>query len=219
MAKLVLTGGSDGDFEFEVVPEGFFTARCYRIIDLGTQPVTFEGDTKYKHQLMFGWEIIGKDDPRMKDGRPFSVHKTYTASLNEKSNLAKDLKTWRGKSLTEEEELGFDIFSMLGEFCQLQVLHTQKGDRTYANIGALVPFTGEKPEAENETLEFVITEPDLDVFNKLSDRLKEKIESAPEWKGAQSKAKDTVVDVDADKDITIEDLDSGDPIDPKDIPF
>lgn len=228
MPKLIIQGGgSDGDFEFETVPEGFFTARCYRIIDLGTQPVTFEGDTKYKHQITFGWEIIGEGDPRMESGdnkgKPFSVHKTYTVSLHEKSNLAQDLRTWRGKALTEEEELGFDIFSMLGQYCKLQVLHKKVGDRTYANIGAIVPST-DHPEAVNEDIAFLINEPDQAVFDALSDKMKAKIQAAPEFKGSTTAKPavkpDKVVDVDPDKQVTIEDLGSEeDPIDPKDIPF
>lgn len=222
MPKMILTGGSGGG-DFEMTPEGFFTARCYRMLDLGTQPVQVKGETKFKHQITIGWEIIGKNDPRMTEGdnagKPFTLHSTYTASLHEKSNLYAALKTWRGKGLTEEEALGFDIFDMLGQYCMIQVIHNKVGDKTYANIGAIVP-SAEHPDPVNEDVAFIISDPDMEVFEGLSDKMKAKIQAAPEWKGAKSTPLDKVAPVDTDKEITAEDLGAeDDPIDPNDIPF
>jgi hypothetical protein len=43
--------------------------------------------------------------------------------------------------------------------------------------------TKEKPAGVNELISFDISEPDMEVFNSFSDKMKAKITSAPEWNG------------------------------------
>jgi len=73
--------------EFERCPPGMHLARCYRIIDLGTQKSEYMGQVKYLHKVMLGWEIHGMHDDgapiKMKDGRPFAIFKNYTLSWSE----------------------------------------------------------------------------------------------------------------------------------------
>ena len=95
------TGGN-----FERCPPGMHLARCYRIIDLGTQKTEYMGQTKYLRKIMIGWEIHGnKDDGSkllMKDNRPFAIFKNYTFSWSEKANLRLDLQSWRSEEHTSE---------------------------------------------------------------------------------------------------------------------
>ena len=71
--------------DFERCPSGMHLARCYRIIDLGTQKSEYMGQVKYLHKIMVRWEIHSSDDTgvalKMKDGRPFSIHKNYGAGM------------------------------------------------------------------------------------------------------------------------------------------
>ena len=81
------TGGN-----FERCPSGVQLARCYRIVDLGTQKTEWQGQTKYLHKIMVGWEIHGSRDDgtplKMNDGRPFAIFKNYTLSWSDKIGRA-----------------------------------------------------------------------------------------------------------------------------------
>lgn len=169
-----------GGGDFEQIPEGHYIARCYKIIDLGTQTAEWSGETKQREKIMFSWEILD-DDTRMKDGQPFTISKRYTSSLHEKSQLRKDLQAWRGRRFTDEELEAFDLKNVLGAYCQIQVLHgAGKNDRVYENIEAIM-YTKEKPTAVNKDIFFDLSEPDMDVFDTFSDRLQETIKASPEF--------------------------------------
>jgi len=77
---------------FESTPPGMHLARCYRIVDLGTQKTEYMGQVKFLHKIMLGWEIHGTDDSgkeiKMRDGRPFAIFKNYTLSWSDKANLS-----------------------------------------------------------------------------------------------------------------------------------
>jgi hypothetical protein len=112
--------------EFTPHPDGVFPGVCVDVVDLGM--VTNNFGTK--HMIKVVWET----DQKMDDGRPFTVQKRYTASLHEKSTLAKDLKTWRGRPFTPEEMRGFDIDKVVGAPCQLVIVHAEKEGAVYANV-------------------------------------------------------------------------------------
>jgi len=171
------TGG-----EFEMTPEGAYIARCIKVIDLGTQTTTGQYGTKAQKKLMIQWELLD-NDVKMKDGKPFAASQFYTASLHEKSQLRKDLEAWRGKKFTEEELAGFDLNNILGTYCYLQVVHSSDGQ--YANINSIMSYKGDKPEGVNDLVAFDISNPDMDVFNGFSDKMREKIQNTPEWQERQ----------------------------------
>jgi hypothetical protein len=205
--------------DYELLPDGVYTARCFKVIDLGTQAVSWNNETKYQPKLMLTWEILD-DNVKMKDGRPFATSKTYTASLNEKSTLYQDLVKWRGQAFSNEELLGFDISKLLGAYCTLQIIHnTGDNGKTYANIAGIMK-TKERPAGINQEVMFDINNPDMQVFNDLSDYLKDKIRSSQEWKEKENTDVSVSANTDS-KDIEIEDLtDAGDePINLDDIPF
>lgn len=203
--------------EFETTPEGTYVARCFKIIDCGTQiSPTFGSEA---HKVMISWELFD-DEVKMNDGRPYSVSQFYTVSLNEKSNLRKHLEAWRGKKFTAEELEGFDLSSVLGAYCMIQVVHSEDGK--YANVNSIMSYKGKKPEPVNPDVVFDIEQPDMDVFNAMSDNMKAKITSAPEWKANQQAAKpaekpDVIAEV-KDEPLTLEDLEA-EPVDTSDIPF
>jgi len=212
--------------DFEQVPEGTFIARCYGLVFLGTQEVQYKGETKEKEQVVIQWELLD-DEGKTKDGKPFTISKTYTRTLDERGNLYSDLNAWRGKRFTADELLEFDMVAILGAYAQLQVLHSENEQtgKTYANVTALMPYKGEKPAAVNDNILFDIDEVDAKTFNALSDYLKRKVQAAPEFtapKGAVlAEAKTTPPAVSAPKsdDVVIQDLDANAPINLDDIPF
>lgn len=121
---------------FETVPAGTYTARCYSFIDLGSHEQTFQNETKMKRLVQINFEL---PDEKMSDGRPFSVGKRYGWSTHEKSNLRKDLESWRGKKFSDSDfgPGGFNVKKLLGVPCTLSVAHNEASG--YANISSIGP--------------------------------------------------------------------------------
>jgi hypothetical protein len=205
---------SENSGNFEITPEGVYTARAYRILDLGTQKGSEMFGGKEQHKVMVSWELIGDDDPKMADGRPFSIHKRYTVSLSEKASLRADLEAWRGKKFSSEELKGFDLGTILGAYCTIQVVHDETGK--YANVNSIMAFRGKKPEPVNPDVVFDIDEPDMAVFDSLSESIKGIIMQAPEWGGAKAALKPSPEAV--KQDVVIDDIGDA-PINLDDIPF
>ena len=176
--------------DFLTVPAGMHLARCYRIIDLGTQKSEYMGKEKYLPKVMIQFEVHGEDDqgnPLLtQDGRPLSIAKSFTVTLSEKSNLRKDLQMWRGRDFTAQELRGFELKNVLGAWAMLTVTHTESNGKTYTNIAGInpVPANMKKagmPEAVNEAKIFSIDDPDMSLFDTFSENLKNKIKASPEW--------------------------------------
>ena len=184
--------------DFERCPQGMHLARCYRIIDLGTQKSEYMGQIKYLHKIMLGWEIHGMNDDgtaiKMKDGRPFAIFKNYTLSWSEKANLRLDLQSWRGKAFTQEEMRKFDLKNVLGAFCMLNVIERPGQDgKTYTNVNGVTPVPAMikqngLPAPVNTNEMFNLQEPDWVMFENFSDNLKKKIISSPEFEKAKGGA-------------------------------
>ena len=180
------TGGN-----FERCPEGMHLGRCYRIVDLGTQKSEYLGQIKFLHKVMLGWEIHGMDEAgnpiKMKDGRPFAMFKNYTLSWNDKATLRLDLQSWRGKAFSQDEMRRFDLKTILGAWCMLNVIERAGQDgKSYTNVANVSPVPamikqGGLPEAVNKNEMFNLSEPDMEMFNGFSEHLKKKIMSSPEW--------------------------------------
>lgn len=186
-----------GGGAFKLAPAGTHLARCYRMIDLGTQEVVFNNETKYQHKIQLSWELHGEDEDgnplKMDDGAPMSVSKRYTLSLHSKAGLRRDLESWRGKPFTETEAQGFDVTVLLDKWCMLSLIHNAVGDKTYANIASIsaVPNAMRKslPNGLNDLERFDIDDPDMKLFATFHEKLRETIENAPEWKAAMDRRK------------------------------
>lgn len=137
-----LIAKESGGGNFSPVPEGVHMAVCFSIYDLGTH--FNEKFGKSAHSVLFVWELPDERINIERDGEtqnlPRAISKKYTFSLNEKANLRKDLQTWRGRAFNAEELKGFDLQKVLGKSCQLQVIHNVNGEKTYANIAAIMPL-------------------------------------------------------------------------------
>jgi len=172
--------------DFEIAPEGVFLARCYKMVDVGTQTETGQFGTKENRKVYLYWELLETADGekvRMEDGEtPFSIFNSYKLSMHPKANLRKHLDSWRGKKFTDEEAADFDITKLLDKYCLLQITHSSSkdGQKTYANVDGIMT-TKKKVDGINEICSFSIEDPDMDVFNDLPDWLQNKIEEAPEW--------------------------------------
>jgi len=184
---------------FIPVPTGMHLARCYRIVDLGTQESTYMGNVKQLHKMMMQFEVHGEDAQGnltvTSKGEPMTVSKNYTVTLSDKSNLRKDLQTWRGKDFTAEELRGFEVKNVLGQWAMISVVETENNGQTYTNIANInpVPATIKKnglPEGKNPLKVFQIDEPDMELFDTFSENLQNKIKKSPEWERLHGSVQD-----------------------------
>jgi len=195
MSFIVENTSTGGDFK--PVPAGLHLARCYRIIDLGTQRSEYEGIEKHQRKIMLGWELHGKDDEGNElvtdRGDPLAIFKNYTLSWNDKANLRIDLQNWRNKPFTEEEMRRFDIQTILGAWCMLTVIQRPgKNGKLYANVKAVSPVpsvikSAGLPPAINVNQVFRLADPDLELYETFGKGLKAMIEASPEWQAYQGK--------------------------------
>jgi len=181
--------------DFKQVPAGLHLARCYRIIDIGTQRSEYDGVEKKQRKISLFWELHGEDDDGNKlvtdDGRPMAIFKNYTLSWHEKASLRLDLQNWRNKPFTDVELRRFDISTILGAWCMVTVVpRPGKNGKMYSNIKGVAPVpsvikqTG-LPQGVNPTQEFRLADPDYELFETFGKGLKAVIESSPEWKALQ----------------------------------
>ncbi|KKM74862.1 hypothetical protein LCGC14_1396000 [marine sediment metagenome] len=121
--------------DFEPIPTGGQQAVCSGNYNLGMQP-GFAG--KMQHKVALVWEL---DELRKEGefaGERFIVCKTYNATLNERSNLSKDLESWRGRGFTKEEREGFELDAVVNTNCNLNmVAKTNDSGKTYVNIAGI----------------------------------------------------------------------------------
>lgn len=169
-----------GGGSFTPAPVGTHVARCYRIIDLGTQHGEYKGQPTRRNQVLVSWEL--PDETIEIEGKtvPITTSRFYTNSLGEKANLRKDLESWRGRSFTDDELRKFDLESILGKPCLLTVVGGENGKTKVTNVSGL-PKNTSCPEQVNPTFSFWLDEFEEDKFEGLSDGLKGIIQKSEEY--------------------------------------
>lgn len=124
-----------GSSSFETHPAGPYSGVCCDVIDLGFKV------TKYgvKDHVRLVWQT--EHTVKNGDGEdvPAIVMSTTTKTIGKDSNLRKMLESWRGKPFTDEEiKGGFDVDSLIGVPCALNIVHRQTADKTYANVASVM---------------------------------------------------------------------------------
>jgi hypothetical protein len=190
-----------GEGSFTPVPPGTHLAKCYRIVDLGTQKSEYQGQIKHLRKIMVQFEVHSEDETgnplRTFKGEPMSISKSYTLSLAEKATLRKDLQSWRGRDFTAEELRGFELKNILGQWAMLSIAKSiGNNGKEYTNIMSVgqVPASMKKaglPGGINSVALFSLEEPDLNIYETLGKNLQEKIALSPEWQSVQKKPKVT----------------------------
>lgn len=173
----------------ELTPAGNYIARCYQMIHIGTIEDTFKGEKKIFNKVRIGWELPTETKVFNADKgeEPFVISKEFTLSMNEKANLRKMLESWRGKGFTEDEAKSFDITKLIGATCMINIIHKPKANdpsTIYAEVATVSPMPKgiQCPPQLNETIIWEYDNPNMAVYEKLPDFLKEKIKQSAEWK-------------------------------------
>ena len=177
MSELMATAQNNS--AFKQIPAGVHSARCVRVVDLGTQRKEFNGETSWKREVLITWEVPAE----MHEGVPMTVSKFYTLSLHEKSNLGADLTSWRGRAFTETEKQGFDISKLIGVTCMLNCIEGMNGK---IKINSIMPHSGDIEKQFHDSLFFSIDDyqkGDKSVFEELTPGLANIVLKAQELQG------------------------------------
>lgn len=132
----MLTISDKGRSSVPLLEPGTYPAICCQIIDLGQQFNETYHSTARK--VLIGWEVIGETVEVNGETQPRIFSKIYTASLNEKAALRRDLNAWRGRPFTAQELAAFDLKAILGAPCLISVIHqTGQTGNTYATLASI----------------------------------------------------------------------------------
>lgn len=190
--------------DFKMLDAGQYVARCYTVVDLGTRDAEWQGVKKKRREVRFTFEFP-TETAVFKDGekaRPYSISKSFTYSLAEKSNLRPFLETWRGKKFTSEELQGFDISKLVGVPLFANVTHeVNTQGKKFAVITSVMPvpkwMTCE--DQVNESLVYSPYTHDDKAFTKLHIKTQERIMESDEMVAKtsfpESKTATTIEDV------------------------
>jgi hypothetical protein len=177
---------------FTIPEPGTFVARCISMIELGTIPVDFGNGEKMQKQVLITWELPTELHvfDEAKGEQPFVVSKTYNLSMNKTATLRIDLQNWRGKEYTEEEASKVDITKLIGQACQLSIIHragVKDSSKTYVKISAITKLMKGMtcPPQVNPSRLLCYDNFDWNVFDNLSDFVKDQVKSSEEFKKMQ----------------------------------
>ena len=175
-----------------LVEPGTYVARAVQMVEIGTIRQDFNGEERKAQKVSVTWELptelaVFNEE---KGEQPFVVSKEYTLSMHEKSNLRKDLESWRGQGYSEEEAKHVDITNLLGQACMLTIIHVpgkKDPSRTYAQIATVTKMMKGQicPPQINPTKLLCYEDFDWELFASLPDFLKDKIKSSDEFKRLQ----------------------------------
>ena len=175
-----------GGGDFTPAPVGTHIARCYKIIDIGTQHGEYNGQPRVRNQVLVFWELPTELFEHDGESKPFTISKFYTNSLNEKANLRIDLQSWRGKAFTEEELQGFDLENIVGKPCMVTVIAGKKQGRVEVSNVTGLPKGFECPPQVNPSEVFWIEEWNQKKFDDLSKGIQDLIKKSDEYQALQN---------------------------------
>jgi hypothetical protein len=179
--SLIISESGGGKYpERKPLEAGAYSAVCDMIVDLGVQPSP-GGQFAPKRTLMVRFQIPSERVEITKNGEtkslPAVISRTLGLSLNEKATLRQLLQSWRGRAFTPDELKRFDLANVLGKPAFINVTHSVKGDKTYANLTSIMPLPKgmPAPTLEGDALIYSTDAPDAAVFDQLPPWVQDKI--------------------------------------------
>jgi hypothetical protein len=169
-----------GSATFTPAPVGTHIARCFRIVDLGTQHGEYKGKPTRRNQILVTWELPDETFEFEGEQRPMTASRFYTNSLGEKANLRQDLEQWRGRAFTDAELAKFDLETILGKPCMITIVGKENGKTGVAGVSGM-PKNMECPPQINKSSTLWLDEFDEEKFEALSDGIKNIIKKSEEW--------------------------------------
>lgn len=176
-----LTVSESGAKEFPILPEGSYAAICNMLIDLGMQ--YNEAYKNSSRKVLIGWELPEERIEINGESVPRTINQRYTASLNEKSILRRDLAAWRGRDFNAAELEEFNLRNIVGAPCLLQVIHREYNGKKYANVASIMslPKGMAKPQPFEPPLVYDIDEDDPKMVDNFPAWIKETIQKSESY--------------------------------------
>lgn len=165
-----------------ILEEGTYAAVCYMLVDLGLQFNKNYGNSSRK--VLIGWEIADEYVEVDGEKKPRVFSARYTASLNEKAVLRKDLAAWRGRAFTEAELAEFNLCNIIGAPCMIQIIHNEASNgKTYANLASIMklPKGMTVPKMTLEPVIYDIDESDPAEVDKLPEWIATTVKSSESY--------------------------------------
>lgn len=205
--------------DFELMEAGNYLARCVQVIDHGTQYNERYNNTSRK--VLLGFEFPTETKEVNGEQVPWLQWRSFTLSLSDNANLRKELTSWRGKAFTHEELQGFDLCTVLGVPCMVNVQQYEGNDGVTRNgLGAITPVPKgmEVPKQVTPSIKFLLHEFDQEVFDTFSEHHQEKIKKSKEYQEMFGEpASDAIKAQSEKKDTSVKSI-PGAPKPPKDMP-
>lgn len=122
LPKLVKTSGEGGPRE--VCPAENLRAVVTRIYFVGTQLNKFQPEQRPALKIVMSFEV----DSQKSDGSNHMLSSVFTYSLHERSALSKQFGPILGNQWPQKDGEPFDISSLLGLCCMVDIKHNTKPD-------------------------------------------------------------------------------------------
>ena len=134
------------EFKRELISADQHIAVVVGIWSIGKQRTSFEGVDKIITQCILLFEVDELYEEGEVKGKHMTIAKWYTQSLSSKANLKKSVESFIGKELLEDEIKDFDLESIIGKTCLLDIIH--KNDKVKINQVSKLPkaLTPFKPD-------------------------------------------------------------------------
>ncbi len=180
MKGIEISTESTNEIKRELIPSGTHIARCYSMIHIGNVHWEWQGEQKVSNKIRLTFELPNEMRDFGGEMKPMVISKEYTLSLHEKSNLRKDLESWRGEAFSGSPR--FDVTDMLGKECMLGIMHkTGKTGNEYATISSISKLANGMTCPEQFNPDFI--------FNYHDNFNQEWLNEQPEW--VQNQIKET----------------------------
>jgi len=203
--KAKSTGNGEGNYAMPT--PGSQQAILTQVIDLGTQKEDFKGEEKLIHKVRIGFELTDEfyEKGENKEKVPFTVSRDFTFSTSSKAHLRAFIEGAIARKITaEEEEEGFDLFTLLpgknksGNFIiNLSINKSTKG-KDYVFINSISPLmkgqVEKKPKTALVKFDFTSDEPTgryrdsshdvtghIETFEVLPEYVQKKIKASMEY--------------------------------------
>ena len=123
--------------DFDPAPAGAHQAVCCDVVDLGRVTTSWQGKERVVEMVQLRWQI---NEVNPKNDKRYLAVRRYTKSLGEKASLYKDLVSWRGRAFTENELQQFDLDTIIGVNCLVNIVHKEKDGTVYGNVNSVMPL-------------------------------------------------------------------------------
>lgn len=172
---------SGGESNFSKHPTGPVAAVCTRVIDLGTHWNDKKQVDQRKIMLAFESSKLIEDEGEYK-GQPFLLFANFNYSMYQgKAHLCTFIEGWLGRRFSSQAEADdFDLSTLIGKQVFVNVTHSDDGQ--WVNVQSPMPVPEGMPAPEIKGKTIVIDQDNLDPkeFEKLTDKLKQKVMSSKE---------------------------------------